>query len=154
MLLHKIDEIIDIGECKSGNRIRRTIIDRHSAGCGIDKCRAREADVRHKAPRLIFLFRRENEVLAAVFHNGRLINVKDGSSDRIDKSVAGAAHSMIEKKPALTRLNGCRAAADFDGFPPFRALSHDVTVSAPINEVRALGKEDIAKRSVSGVRRS
>ena len=60
---------------------------------------------------------------------------------------------MVDHEPALVRLDRDRAGADLRRLPAPGPRPHDVAVAAPVDQVGALGEEDVAERRVAVVAR-
>ena len=120
MLFNIINHFICCRKCNSHVRICRSIIYRNSS-CGsiMDRC-AREGDIRYKPSFLIPFFRSQKEVFTAIFHNRRIVNIKDCATNAIYIAVAGSGYTVVEKKPSLTCLDRCCSASNLNRLPPFR----------------------------------
>ena len=139
-------------ECQCHGGIGSAVIDGDVAGRGVLKRCAGEADVGHEARGFVAFLWRQKEVFASVQHLRGLIDIQYRAAEGIHKAVAGAGDAVVEQQPPFVRLDGRRAASDFDALPPIARAAHHMPVLSPEREVRALAQEDVAKRRVSAVR--
>ena len=97
MFFDIVNHFIDGRKCQPYVAVCCAIVNGDPAALGIMGGSAGEAYIRYKSSLLIPLFRCQQEVLTTIFYDGRVVNIQDRSTDGIDITVSGSAHTMIEQ---------------------------------------------------------
>lgn len=111
------NDLIHRGKCKTHIGVSRTVINGNFSALCIVNRGTGEGHIGNEASLLIPVLRRQKKVLAAVFHDGWIVDIQNGSANAINVTIAGSTHTMVEKKPALCCLNR-------SGTPPIFKDSH------------------------------
>ena len=135
------------------DRVRPAVVDGEAIGREIDERRAGEDDVRHVTDLLVRHLGREEVVAGTGDHTPGLVEVEQSRPHRIDEPVARREDAVVDHEPPLVRLDRDRACADLRRLPAPAPRPEDVPVAAPVDQVGALGEEDVAERRVAVVAR-
>src|ERR1022692_698473 len=149
------DELHDVprvAEAKRGERVRGAVVQCDAARRRVAQASHREADSGHKARELVGRLRHEERLAGARNDLPGPLGVEQHPPYRVHVAVAGRGDAVVEEKPSLARLDRRRAGADLGPLPPRPAAADHVAVPAPVYQVGALAREDVAERRVAGVR--